>query len=36
MFKLLSEYTKAQDERMKKLSESQNTLISEQKKFKIW
>ena len=31
MFKLLSEYTKAQDERMKELSESQNTLMSEQK-----
>ena len=31
MFKLLSEYTKSQDERMKELSESQNTLMSEQK-----
>ena len=31
MFKLLIEYTKAQDERMKELSESQNTLMSEQK-----
>ena len=31
MFKLLSEYTKAQDERMEELSESQNTLMSEQK-----
>ena len=31
MFKLLSEYTKVQDERMKELSECQNTLMSEQK-----
>ena len=31
MFKLLIEYTKSQDERMKELSESQNTLMSEQK-----
>ena len=29
MFKLLSEYTKAQNERMKKLSECQNTLVGE-------
>jgi len=37
MFKLLSEYTKVQDERMKKLSESQNFIISEwTKKFTIW
>ena len=36
MFKLLSEYTKTQDERMKKLSESQNNLVSEQKNFNIW
>ena len=31
MFKLLIEYTKSQDERMKELSECQNTLMSEQK-----
>ena len=31
MFKLLSEYTKVQDERMEELSECQNTLMSEQK-----
>ena len=35
MFKLLIEYTKSQDERMKELSESQNTLMSEQKKLII-
>ena len=32
MFKLLSEYTKVQDERMKELSESQNIIMNEQKK----
>ena len=31
MFKLLSEYIKAQDERMEELSECQNTLMSEKK-----
>ena len=31
MFKLLSEYTKTQYERMKELSESQNNLVNEQK-----
>ena len=35
MFKLLIEYTKSQDERMKELSECQNTLMSEQKKLII-
>ena len=32
MFKLLSEYTKSQNERMKELSENQNNLMGEQKK----
>ena len=35
MFNLLSEYTKPQEERMKELSENQNTLMSEQKKLII-